>query len=83
MNTQNNQWRQWRSCASWSAGLNLGDHPNCPNLTTDLHDSEAEAYATCRELADSGYGGDKRVYPESVWVENVADDFEMLKEHWK
>ncbi len=54
------------SCSQWPTGTatHSGD------ITKDDHDTWAGAKGVCDLLCQNGFGGDRKVYPVKVWIED-------------
>lgn len=42
-------------------------------VSTGEHDSYEQAYWVCRALASEGLGGERLVFPTSVWITEVSE----------
>lgn len=56
------------SNAEWPAGTIAG---GC-DISTDNHDTEAQAQGVCRGLMEKGFGGEGRIFPVRTWVEDLT-----------
>lgn len=57
---------RWRSCARWEH-----KHGFDNDLTTDEHDTKAQALAVCDGLRREGLGGERCHFPLDTWVEPI------------
>lgn len=58
-----------KSFAQWPAGTVTG--AGGTDITEDTHESKEAAEAVCDMLRQSGFGGDRSVFPINTWVEPV------------
>ncbi len=67
-----NQPNRFRSVAIWPFDgpepISLG---NTANRSDDWHTLQDEASAVCQRLRRQGFGGNRRVFPLTTWVEEV------------
>ena len=62
---------KYTSNAEWPDTVRLG----CtPNVSTDTHDSKEFAEAVCRRLEREGFGGERKIFPIRVWVEEIPSE---------
>ncbi len=59
-----------QSNALWPAELS-GVSVYGDSISTDTHDTEAQAHAICRALQRHGFGGEGKVFPLRTWVSPV------------
>lgn len=60
--------RQYRSCAKWPINVS---HEYPHNVSKDTHATEEQAEAVCSLLHRDGFGGERKIFPLTTWVEPV------------
>lgn len=62
--------KMFESKAEWPKGSICQARAN--DITTDFHETEAQASAVCRMLERDGLGGERKIFPVRTWV-NILD----------
>lgn len=60
--------KRFKSCARWEHKHGFQD-----DMTTDEHDTKAQALAVCEVLKRDGLGGERIHFPIDTWVEPVTE----------
>jgi hypothetical protein len=67
--------KQYTSNAKWPPFTLLGSD----DISQDYHYTKREAECVCKMLEENGFGGNKKVFPLKVWVD---EDCEQEYQGW-
>lgn len=65
MKDRDSESPKWKSFAQWPVGTIAGSDDD---ISTDTHDTEAQAKAVCRMLRWDGFGGQGKIFPVRTWT---------------